>query len=238
MLEGKVAVVTGAGRGIGRAIALAFAARGATVAAAARTEAELAETMEAIAIAGGRGIGIPCDVADPAQVEHLARAVASTHGPADILINNAGWAHFAPFATLSLEEWRRTLDVNLTGVFLCTQAFLPGMIARGAGRIINISSVAGHKGIPEQSAYCAAKHGLNGLTKVLAMELQPHGIGVHAICPGGVDTRLAREAMPDRDKANWMTPEDIAEAALYLCALSPRAAVDFLTVRRFDSTPL
>jgi NAD(P)-dependent dehydrogenase (short-subunit alcohol dehydrogenase family) len=155
-----------------------------------------------------------------------------------VLVNNAGYAHFTPFEELGLEEWRRTLDVNLTGPFLVTQAFLPGMIARRSGRIINVSSVAGHKGIERQSAYCASKHGLNGLTKVLAMELRPHNIAVHAICPGGVNTRLAHEAMPGRDKANWMSPEDIAQAALYLCALSPQTTIDLLTLRRFDSTPL
>lgn len=236
-LQDKVVVITGAGRGIGRAMVEAFAHQGARIVAAARTSAELAETV-ARAAPHGRALGIECDVADPRAVARLAEATTHHFGPADILINNAGHADFHAFQDLTLDAWKRTIDVNLTGVFLVTQAFLPGMIARRSGRIINVSSVAGHKGIEHQSAYCASKHGLNGLTKVLAMELREFNIGVHAICPGGVDTRLAQEAMPDRDKTDWMTPEDIAQSALYLCSLSPRAAVDFLTIRRFDSTPL
>lgn len=238
MLQGKVAVVTGAGRGIGRAIVEAFARAGARVAAAARSADELAETVASAASLGAEALGVECDVADPAAVERLARTATHAFGPADVLVNNAGYAHFVPFTALGLGEWQRTLDVNLTGPFLVTQAFLPGMIARRSGRIINVSSVAGLKGIEHQSAYCASKHGLNGLTKVLAMELREHNIAVHAICPGGVNTRLAHDAMPHRDKSNWMTPEDIAATALYLCSLSPQTAIDFITPRRFDSVPV
>jgi len=137
-----------------------------------------------------------------------------------------------------MEQWQRTLDVNLTGPFLFTRAVLPSMKAQRSGRIINVSSIAGLKPIAEQSAYCASKYGLNGLTKVLALELRPYGIAVHAICPGGVDTQLAREAMPRRNKLNWLTPADIAHTALYLATLSPRAATDEILVRRFDGTPL
>ncbi|MDZ4857956.1 MAG: SDR family oxidoreductase, partial [Candidatus Hydrogenedentes bacterium] len=156
----------------------------------------------------------------------------------DILVNNAGYASFKPFIELSLKEWQQTIDVNLTGTFLVTKAVAPSMIARKSGRIINISSVAGLKPLMNQSAYCASKHGLNGLSKVLAMELREYGIGVHAICPGGVDTRLTQEAMPERDKSDWMTPEDIAHACLYLATLSSRATTDELVVRRFDSAPI
>ena len=112
------------------------------------------------------------------------------------------------------------------------------MIERGAGRIINISSVAGLKPIVNQSAYCASKHGLNGLSKALAMELCEHGVSVHWICPGGVDTRLARDAMPDRDKTGWMAPEDIAQVCAFLAGLNPRATVDEIMIRRFGSVPL
>jgi NAD(P)-dependent dehydrogenase (short-subunit alcohol dehydrogenase family) len=179
-----------------------------------------------------------CDVTDPAQVRVMVTSALDTFGAIDILVNNAGYACFKPFHELALEEWERTLDVNLTGPFLCTQAVLPSMMARRSGRIINISSVAGLKPIVNQSAYCASKFGLNGLTRSLALELRSFGIGVHSICPGGVDTRLTQEAMPDRDKTNWMTPEDIAETCLYLASLSPRAAVDEIMIRRFDSVPL
>jgi NAD(P)-dependent dehydrogenase (short-subunit alcohol dehydrogenase family) len=139
---------------------------------------------------------------------------------------------------LDASEWRRTLDVNLTGAFNCIKAVLPSMIARGGGRIINISSVAGLRPIINQSAYCASKFGLNGLTYVLAMELRPYGIAVHSICPGGVDTQLSREAMPGRAKTDWLTPEDVAHAALYLATLSPNAATDEILIRRFDGVPI
>ena len=142
------------------------------------------------------------------------------------------------FGALSLDDWNDTLAANLTSVFLCTRRVLPAMMARRAGRIINISSVSGLKPIAEQSAYCAAKHALNGLTKTLALELSEFGIGVHALCPGGVVTRLSEEAMPDRDKTGWMLPEDIAHAALFVATQSPRAATDIVHLRRFDSAPL
>lgn len=238
LLDGKAAFITGAGRGIGKGIALAFAAQGCDIAAAARTESEIAETAREVTALGRRCVALSCDVADSGQVSSAMEQALAAFGKIDILVNNAGYACFKPFMELSAAEWKQSLDVNLTGAFNCIQAVLPSMIARGGGRIINISSVAGVKPITNQSVYCASKFGLNGLTKVLAMELRSHGIGVHAICPGGVDTQLSREAMPDRDKTNWLTPEDIAHAALYLATLSPRAATDEILVRRFDSVPI
>lgn len=237
-LRGKAVLVTGAGRGIGRAIAVAFAEQGCDVALAARSADELAETAQAVRAHKQRAVECVCDVAEPGEVARMVYEALTALGGIDILVNNAGYACFKPFVDLTLEEWRRTLDVNLTGAFLCTQAVLPSMMARRSGRIINISSVSGLKPIVEQSAYCASKHGLNGLTATLAMELRPYGIAVHAICPGGVDTQFSRDAMPDRDKTNWLLPEDVAHAALYLSMLSPRATTDTLLVRRFDSTPI
>lgn len=237
-LEGQTALVTGAGRGIGRAIALAFAEAGCHVAAAARSREEIDATAEAVRATGRRALSLPCDVADPAAVQATVDATLDTFGAIDILVNNAGYACFKPFETLTLTEWQRTIDVNLTGVFLCCQAVLPSMKARRAGRIINISSVSALKPIIRQSAYCASKFGLNGLSKCLALELREYNIAVHALCPGGVDTKLAQDAMPERDKADWMTPEDIAHTALYLATLSPRTAVDVVHVRRFHGTPL
>jgi NAD(P)-dependent dehydrogenase (short-subunit alcohol dehydrogenase family) len=238
LLKDKSAFITGAGRGIGKGIALAFAQQGCDVAVAARTPSEVEQTAQAVRALGRKALSLACDVTD---AEAVCRAVASTldaFGQIDILVNNAGHACFQPFTELDATEWRRTLDVNLTGPFHCIKAVLPSMIARRSGRIINISSVAGLKPIVDQSAYCASKYGLNGLTYVLALELRPYGIGVHSICPGGVDTRLSQEAMPGRDKSNWLTPDDIAHAALYLATLSPRAATDELLVRRFDSGPI
>jgi len=238
LLEGKCAFVTGAGRGIGKGIALAFARQGCDVAVAARTEAEIKHTAGEVVSLGRRAVALRCDVADAADVRKAIDEALGALGKIDILVNNAGYACFKPFMELDASEWRRTLDVNLTGAFNCIKAVLPSMIARGGGRIINISSVAGLRPIINQSAYCASKFGLNGLTYVLAMELRHYGIAVHSICPGGVDTQLSREAMPGRDKTHWLAPEDVAHAALYLATLSPRAATDEILIRRFDSVPI
>lgn len=237
-LAGKTAVITGAGRGIGRAIAETFARQGANIVCAARSPRELAETREALEEFGVGVLTVACDLAQHDEILRLVRETREAFGAPDVLVNNAGYARFSAFAETSLDTWRQTLDVNLTAPYVLTQAFLPGMILRGSGRIINISSVAGLKGIAHQSAYCASKHALNGLTKVLALELNPLGIGVHAICPGGVKTRLADEAMPERAKDDWMSPQDIADAALYVATLSNHTAVDILTLRRSASTPL
>jgi len=238
LLQGKTALITGAGRGIGRAITLAFAKEGCDVAVIARTQEQIDATAQAVRDLGRKGVAIPCDVANHDDVVRAVTTTVNALGKIDVLVNNAGCACFKPFEELEIDEWRRTLDVNLTAVFLFVRAVLPVMKAQRAGRIINVSSVAGVKPIANQSAYCASKYGLNGLTRVLAMELRPYGIGVHAICPGGVDTELSRQAMPERDKTNWLLPEDIAQTALYLAALSPRAAVDEIVVRRFGSDPL
>lgn len=238
LLEGKIALITGAGRGIGRGIALAFAQQGCDIAAVARTADEVNATVDAVKRTGRRALALMADISNERDVHSVTDETLNTFDRVDILVNNAGYACFKPFIELSLDEWRRTIDINLTGAFLCTKAVLPSMIAHRGGRIINISSVAGLKPLTDQSAYCASKHGLNGLTKVLAMELRQYGIGVHAVCPGGVDTRLAQEAMPGRDKSDWMAPEDIAHACLYLASLSPRATTDEIVVRRFNSTPI
>jgi 3-oxoacyl-[acyl-carrier protein] reductase len=237
-LQGKTAVITGGGRGIGRALAEAFAAEGCKVAVTARTEQEIAAAAAAIEAAGGRALAVPCDVSDKASVAAMAAEVQERLGPPEILINNAGYASFQPFMELELEEWQRTLDVNLTGIFLCSRAFLPDMIQRESGCIINMSSVSGLRPIPKQSVYCASKHGVNGLTTTMAMELREHGIRVHAICPGGTKTRLVEENMPERDKTGWMEPEDIAHTALYLATMPSRATVDIVYLRRYGSKPL
>ncbi len=238
LLDGKRALITGAGRGIGKGIALAFAKQGCDVAILSRTEHELAQTAYEIQKLGRKVLALTCDVTDGHAVRQAVDRVSAELGAIDILVNNAGYARFKPFSELTPEEWQLTLDVNLTGPAYCIRAVLPSMMSRRSGRIINISSVAGLKPLSNQSAYCASKYGLNGLTKVLALELRPYGISVHAICPGGVDTKLSREQMPDRDKTGWLTPEDIAHAALYLAALSPRATTDEILVRRFESVPI
>lgn len=238
LLKDQTALITGAGRGIGRAVALAFAGQGCSVVLVARTRDELEEVAAEVSALNGRTLVLPCDVADPGAVQEAAEKALNAFGRVDILVNNAGYACFKPVWELSLEDWRRSLDVNLTSAFLFCRALLPHMMERRSGRIINMSSVTGLKALPEQGAYCAAKHALNGWTKSLALELRPYNIAVHAVCPGGVDTRFSREAMPHRDKSGWMQPEDIAHTVLHLATLSPRVALDIVSLRRFAGEPL
>lgn len=238
LLDGKVAIVTGGGRGIGRAIALAYAEQGCKVVVAARTADEVIATARIIEDEGGQAMPVGCDVAHPETAEKLVRATRERFNALDILVNNAGHADFRPFLETTREQWQRTLEVNLTAPWALAQEAAKAMIKRGGGRIINIASVAGHKPINEQHAYCAAKHGLIGLSKTLALELRAANIAVHCISPGATDTRLANEAMPHREGEIWLEPSDVAQAALYLASLSPRAAVDDIVLRRFTSAPL
>ena len=238
LLEGKTALITGAGRGIGRGIALAFARQGCRIAAVARTEEEVGQTVAEVEKTGSDAIALVADVTKHDEVQVAVQAALDRFGQIGILVNNAGYADFKPFDELSLDDWSYTMDVNVFGVVRFIRAVLPSMKSRGSGRIINISSVAGVKPIPKQSAYCASKAALNALSKTLAMELREHNIAVNAICPGGVDTRLAADAMPERDRAGWMTPADIAHVALFLATQSPRATTDEIIIRRFGSVPV
>jgi NAD(P)-dependent dehydrogenase (short-subunit alcohol dehydrogenase family) len=237
LLKDKTALITGAGRGIGRGIALAFAEQGCDLALTSRTESELLETADFVQRMGRRVTIAPCDLSDTRSIQRLATAALEFLGHIDILVNNAGYAQFKPFKDLSLDEWQLTLDVNVTAPAILIQALLPSMINQGHGKIINISSLAGLKPYAEQSAYVASKYALNGLGAVLALELKQYNIHVHTVCPGGVKTRLTDEAMPQRDKSDWMEPEDIAHACLFLATQHPRATTDVLAIRRFTSSP-
>ena len=189
-LPDRVALVTGGGRGIGRAIALAFAREGAHVAVTARTGAELDAVAAEIRALGRKALAVPCDVGERAQVDEAVRRVAEGLGPVEILVNNAGIAISAKLVDTDDALWERHLRVNLTGAFLMTRAALPGMLAARWGRIINIASIAGRQGYPYIAAYAASKHGLLGLTRALAQEVVTAGITVNAICPGYVATDL------------------------------------------------
>jgi 3-oxoacyl-[acyl-carrier protein] reductase len=206
VLAGKVAVVTGASRGIGRATAALLAGAGARVAGCARHAAP-----EIVA----------CDVGRPADVERFAAEVLRRFGPPDLLVNNAGLAARARLEETSLEAWDAVLDSNLKGTFLVTRAFLPAMRARRGGRIVNVASISGRQGTAGLTAYCAAKHGVVGLTRALAEELRPDGIAVNAVCPGSVDTEMLRVGMPGARPD--MSPEDVANVVIYLAAYAPPA---------------
>ena len=190
-LEGRHALVTGGGSGIGAAIAVALADAGARVTVMGRNETLLQETARALPAAQA----IRCDVTDEAGVAAAFAEAARAFGPVTILVNNAGAAESAPFVRTSLELLRRMLDVNLIGTFLCSRAALPDMLEAGFGRIVNVASIAGLKGAAYVSAYCAAKHGVVGLTRALALETATRGITVNAVCPSYTDTDMAQRAI-------------------------------------------
>lgn len=195
ILAGKGAVVTGGGRGIGAAVARALAEAGAAVLVAARSTAEIEAVAGELAAAGHRAVAVRCDVTDPVSVAALGERATALLGAADILVNNAGVATSAPLKSIRLEDWNRVLAVNATGTFLCTQRFLPAMLDRGWGRVVNVASIAGRSGAPYIAAYAAAKHAVVGFTRAVAAEVAARGVTVNAVCPGYVDTEMTVESV-------------------------------------------
>ncbi len=220
-LKGRIALITGGGRGIGAATATALVAVGATVGIAARTESEVEAVAEELREAGHRAFAFGCDVSDPEAVGELVLAAERAMGPVDILVNNAGRATSNPLGRTSFEEWSRTMAVNADGTFLCTRAVLAGMLERGWGRIVNVASTAGLEGGPYISAYAASKHAVVGFTRALAQELTDGGVTVNAVCPGWVDTPLTRDAVQSIVRKTGMA-EDAALAAILEGAGQPR----------------
>jgi 3-oxoacyl-[acyl-carrier protein] reductase len=237
-LAGKVAVITGGGRGIGRATALRLARAGMRIVVAARTAAEIDETAQSVRAIGAPCISAPTDVADEAQCAALIDRAVSEFGAVDLLVNNAGNARFRPIWETTAADLEYNLAVNLRGLFFCSQAALRVMMPRKRGQIIHIVSSAARKPYANQGAYCAAKAAALALSTNMALELRPYGIRVNAINPGGVDTRLAAEVHPTRDKAGWIRPEEIAETVAYLASLPSNVTVDQVTLRRFLAEPL
>ncbi|MBM4185532.1 MAG: SDR family NAD(P)-dependent oxidoreductase [Gemmatimonadetes bacterium] len=194
-LIGRCAVVTGGGRGIGAATAIALAEAGAAVALASRNEAQVVEVASQLRREGRQAFAFRCDVADPRQVRELALSAREAMGRVDILVNNAGTATSNPLAKVSLGEWEHIMAVNATGTFLCTQAMYPAMVERRWGRIVNVASLAGLEGDRYLAAYVAAKHAVVGFTKAVATEAEGTGVTVNAVCPGYVDTPLTDETI-------------------------------------------
>ena len=236
-LKGQTAVVTGAGRGIGRAVALALAENGASVIATARTKSEIESVAQEIVQAGGVSKAYQCDISDELQIQDLFSFTEREFEKLDILINNAAVGLFGPMEDFPTENLDALLDINVRGTYICCQQALKMMMPNQSGYIINISSVMGFKGYKNQSAYTASKHAVVGMTKSLAVEAQPYNIRASLIHPGGVDTDLVRDARPDLDRSILMQPEDIANAVLFLLSLSERCAVDEIYIRRRTSSP-
>jgi NAD(P)-dependent dehydrogenase (short-subunit alcohol dehydrogenase family) len=227
---GKVAFVTVAGTGIGRATALAFAREGAGVAVADVSEQGNRETARMIEEAGGRALAVACDVTRTEDVKAALDKAVETFGRLDVAFNNAGVEQpIMPAADLTEEEWDRIVDVDLRGVFLCMKHEIPLMLEQGGGAIVNTSSGAGVKGFAGQAAYCAAKHGIVGLSKAAALDYASQNIRVNAVCPGIIETPMmdrfsggtleGRERVISQEPVGRMgTPEEIAAAVLWLCS--------------------
>jgi NAD(P)-dependent dehydrogenase (short-subunit alcohol dehydrogenase family)/enamine deaminase RidA (YjgF/YER057c/UK114 family) len=212
-LPGRVAVVTGAGRGIGAATARALAEAGLSVVVAARTRDQIERQAAELASLGHVAKAVVCDVTSEASVQALAREAAEL-GPVAVLVNNAGTAGSMPVVRTSLEDWNRLLAVNATGAFLCTRAFLPGMLERQWGRVVNVASTAGLSGGKYLAAYTAAKHALVGLTRSVAAEVAGTGVTVNAVCPGFVDTEMTAETVSRIVAKTGRTREAALAAAL------------------------
>ena len=209
-------MITGGGRGIGRAIALAFARDGARIAVAGRTIEPLQEVASEI---GNGSIALVCDVSDPESVTRMFTEIRERFGDPDILVNNAGIAESATLVNTTDELWRRHLAINLSGTFYCTRAALPTMLKNGWGRVINIASIAGKTGAPYIAAYSASKHGVLGLTRSVALEVATSGVTVNAICPGYVDTDMVTRGV---ERITTKTGRSAEEALETLKKMSPQ----------------
>lgn len=216
-LQGRTALVTGGGRGIGEAIARRLAAMGARVGITGRTRGEI----DAVATALG-GVALRADFSERDSVDAMLQEIPAALGPVDILINNAGIAESAPLARASDDMWDRTLEINVTAAFRITRALVPAMIESGWGRIVNVASNAGVSGYRYSTAYCASKHAMVGMTRALAVDLAPTGVTINAVCPGWVDTRMLTEAV-DRIARKTGRSEDQARASL--AEMSPQGRV-------------
>ena len=229
-LLGQVAVVTGAGRGIGHAVATALAREGATVVLAARTRQQLAATAAEIRETGGAALAIPTDVTQDAAVEAMVEQAIAELGRLDILVTAAGVASFGPVSGTKPTDWDGMLAVNLRAVMVTCRAVLPIMTRQRRGTIINVASVAAQRAIPGAAAYTATKAGVVGFSRVLAEELRSEGVRVGVLVPGAVDTPLWDSIPGSPERSRMLRPADVARAAVLMASLPPGAALEELTL--------
>jgi NAD(P)-dependent dehydrogenase (short-subunit alcohol dehydrogenase family) len=229
-LAGRSAVVTGAGRGIGRAIAAAFAAEGATVVLAARSAQELDAAARDIAQAGGRALCVPTDVRHEPSVANLVKQAMAEYRTVDVLVTAAGTAAFGPVADSKMTDWDEMLAVNLRGAVLCCRAVLPIMMSQRRGTIINIGSIVTSRVLSGSAAYTASKYGLLGFSRVLAEELRPHGVRVGVLSAGATDTPLWDTVPGAPERARMLRADQVAGAAVLMAALGPNATLEEMTL--------
>lgn len=216
-LDGKVVVITGASRGIGKSIATAFAAVGAKVVLAARTREVLEQVAADLKQGGAAALAVPTDVTDADAVQQLIQRTLDVYGGVDILVNNAGVGYFGPVVDFAPEDWDTVLNSNLKAVYLCTKYALPPMLTQGGGQIINVLSVAAKVAFEASAAYCAAKAGALALTKVLASEVRRQNIRVTAVLPGSVHTPFWDDIPMHPDFAQMLKPEHVADTVVSIC---------------------
>jgi len=228
-LRNKVVWITGSSRGIGKAAALALAAKGARVVISARREEDAAEVAGEINSNGDAAIAVRCDVRDTAEISKVVHQTQELWGEIDILINNAGVGIFKKIVDTTADEWEQMMQTNLTSAFLCTRTVLPGMIARASGHIINVVSVAGIQPYDQCGGYCASKYGLLGFTEVLRMETRKFGVRVTALIPGATDTDIW--AASNFDRSLMIKPEAVADAIISICEMDNSALVETLVMR-------
>ncbi len=236
-LAGKVAIVTGASRGIGRAISIALAQEAATIVLAARSSDTLQEAAEKVAQLGGKAHIVVTELTDEQSIKGLVKETAREFARLDILINNAGITHSARLEETATDDWERCMWVNARAPFILCREGLALLRKSPAGYIVNIASVVGVKGYPLQSAYTSSKHALRGMTMSLSEELRDSNIRVHLLCPGGVDTEMVSNVRPDIKKEDLIGPDEIAELVLYLVTHKGRGIVDELHIRRAAAAP-
>jgi NAD(P)-dependent dehydrogenase (short-subunit alcohol dehydrogenase family) len=236
-LNKKVALLTGASRGIGRAIAVSLAKVGISTVLTGRSTADLTETARLVKESGGEGMIIPSDMTDEASLKSLVSQTIQRFRRIDILVNNAGITHSALLEETKTEDFDRCWAVNARGPFILCRECIPYLKKADTGYIINISSVVGVKGYPHQSAYTASKHALRGMSMALAEELKSQNVRVHVICPGGVNTEMVSRVRPDIKTEDLIQPGEIAELVTYLVTHKGNAVIDEIHIRRATANP-